>query len=391
MTDREETDDTLFDLPLDRRGGDSLKWNKYASTHPDAIGAWVADMDFSAPPAVLAALRERLDGPALGYCDEPPDLLPTVIARLERLYNWRVQPEWIVSIPGIVPGLFGAVRASGTVGSGVIAQTPNYPRFYSAAQFSDRSLLPLPSTLQDGRWHIDIQQLETHAENASTLLLCNPHNPLGTVLTKDELGEIARVCLAHDITVCSDEVHAELILDDSATHVPIASLSESIARQSITLIGPGKAFNLAGILGFGLAIIPDPTLRQAFSRQVYGVSGHVSGLAQLAALTAYRDCDAWLQQLIRYLRGNRDALQAGVATIDGISMTHVEATFLAWLDVRALELPNPHAFFLSHGVALSDGAEMGAAGYLRLNFGCARTTLDTLLARIRGAVDSLSR
>lgn len=388
MTDRDTTLDTVFDHPPDRRGGDSLKWNKYASAHPGAIGAWVADMDFSAPPAVLAALQARLDGPALGYCDEPPELLPTVIARLERLYNWRVEPEWIVSIPGIVPGLFGAVRASGETGSGVIAQTPNYPRFYSAAEYSDRRLLPLPSSLHNGRWCIDIEQLEALAPDARTLLLCNPHNPLGTVMTREELTEIARVCLAHNLTVCSDEVHAELVLDESACHIPIASLSEHIARQSITLIGPGKAFNLAGILGFGLAIIPDARLRQAFSRQVYGIAGHVSGLAQLAALTAYRDCDEWLGQLIQYLRRNRDTLEAAVGAMDGVSMTHVEATFLGWLDVSALDLANPHAFFLSHGLALSDGTEMGAPGYLRLNFGCTRATLESMLARLRGAVDS---
>lgn len=376
-----------FDNPPDRTGSDSLKWNKYADAWPGAIGAWVADTDFPAPPAVRNALRERLDGPALGYCDEPGALLEVIVERLDRLYGWRIDPAWIVSLPGVVPGLFGAVRACGTAGDAVIAQTPNYPRFYSAAQYSDQRLLRLPSHLQDGRWQLDISALEEMAtQGAKTLLLCNPHNPLGTVLTHDELTQIERICLANDIVVCSDEVHAELILDPDKTHIPIATLSPAMAQQSITLIGPGKAFNLAGVLGLGLAIIPNPALREAFSRQVFGIAGNVSGLAQIAALAAYRDSDDWLAQLVAYLRGNRDLLEARVRDMPGVSMTHVEATFLGWLDVSALTLPSPHAFFGSHGVALSDGEEMGVAGYLRLNFGCSRATLETMLARMEAAI-----
>lgn len=377
----------FFDTPPDRTGGDSLKWNKYAQQYPDAIGAWVADMDFRAPPAVLAALRERIDGPALGYCDPDPELLPLLLSLLAQRFGWRVEPEWVVTLAGIVPGLFGAVRATGKPGDAVITQSPTYPRFFSAADYSERELLKLQSVQRNERWEIDFDTFEALARRKpSTFLLCNPHNPVGRVLSVAELERVAELCLAHDITLCSDEVHAQLILDEDKKHVPIAALAPEIAAKTITLIGPGKAYNLAGVLGLGFAIIPDPTLRRAFEHHVFGISGHPTGLAYTAALAAYRDSDDWLAQLLGYLRGNRDLLEAEINAIAGLSMTHVEATFLGWINVSELALPNPHQHFLQHGVALSDGAEMGMPGYLRLNFGCARPTLETMLTRIRQAV-----
>lgn len=383
----------IFSTPPDRRSGDSLKWNKYARQYPQAIGAWVADMDFATPPPIVNALQERLAGPALGYCDPDDALLPVILARLERLYGWHVEPEWVVTLPGIVPGLFGAVRATGQAGDAVITQSPTYPRFFSAADYSDRKLLRLQSRQstgngQDRRWEIDFDQFESLAQQSpSTLLFCNPHNPVGRVYSREELLQVADICLRHNIVICSDEVHCDLVLDEDKTHIPIASLSPEIANSSITLMGPGKAFNLAGILGFGLAIIPDSTLRNAFERQIFGIAGQPNGIAFHATLAAYRDCDEWLQSLASYLRGNRDYLQSAIAALPGLSMAHVEGTFLGWLDVSALNLNSPHQHFLEHGVALSDGADMGMAGYLRLNFGCARSTLEEIVKRLQQATD----
>lgn len=391
MTSFDTSLDTFFDNPPDRRYGDSLKWNKYAQEYPDAIGAWVADMDFALPPPIAAALQQRVAGPALGYCDPDPELLPLFLERLQRLYNWQVDPEWVVTLAGIVPGLFGAVRASGKAGGSVITQSPTYPRFFSAAEYSDRELLKLQSipTQRDGstQWEIDFDQFELLArQRPSTLLLCNPHNPVGRVYTADELQRVADICLAHDIVICSDEVHCDLVLDEDKSHSPIASLSPEIAARSITLMGPGKAFNLAGVLGFGFAIIPDAALRERFERHIFGISGHPTGIAYHATLAAYRDCDDWLTALVEYLRGNRTFLATEIAKLPTLSMAPVEATFLAWLDVRALHLENPHQHFLNHGVALSDGADMGMPGYLRLNFGCARSTLEEMVQRIKIAV-----
>lgn len=383
----------LFDSTPDRRNGDSLKWNKYAQQYPDAIGAWVADMDFVTPPPIVSALQERIAGPALGYCDPDKALLPLILARLERLYGWQVEPEWVVTLPGIVPGLFGAVRACGRAGDAVITQSPTYPRFFSAAQYSERKLLKLQSVLTNEggnrRWEIDFDQFELLAQQSpSLLLLCNPHNPVGRVYSRKELLRVAEICLQHDIAICSDEVHCDLVLDEDKSHIPIASLSPEIAAASITLMGPGKAFNLAGVLGFGLAIIPDAKLREAFEAQIFGIAGHPTGIAYTATHAAYRDCDDWLRSLIQYLRANRDFLQSAIADIPSLSMAPVEATFLAWLDISALNTKNPLQHFLAHGIALSDGTELGKSGYLRLNFGCSRSTLEEMVKRIQLAAST---
>ena len=376
-----------FDSAPDRRGGDSFKWSRFADSSQDVIGAWVADMDFLAPQAVRDAVRQRLDKEALGYSELSHELIHVVIERLRRLYNWQVDPDWLVVLPGIVPGLFGAARAAGKPGDAVITQSPNYHHFFGAAEFSQRQLRKLDNKLVGGRWEMDFDQLDVLAgDGASSFLLCNPHNPLGRILSQAELETVAEVCLRNDIMICSDEIHADLLLDSDKPHIPIASLSPEIERNSITLVSPSKAFNMPGIGGFALAIIPNPELRKAFAAQIHGLTDHPGALAYCAALAAYRDCDEWLAQLLQYLRGNRDRLEQQIAAMDGLSMAHVEATFLAWINVSKLKLDNPFEHFLAHGVALSDGAGMGDKDYLRLNFACTRATLEQILERMQQAV-----
>lgn len=385
---KEQNNPTIdFDAAPCRRGGDSLKWNRYANQGEDVIAAWVADMDFLAPEPVIRAVRERIEGPALGYSESPAELVAVFVARMQRLYNWRVDPEWIVELPGVVPGLFGAARAVGGPGDGVITQSPNYYHFFGAADFSERELLRLQNHIVGDRWEMDFDQLDTLAAgNARTFLLCNPHNPVGRVLERAELERVADACLRNDLVVCSDEIHAEIVLDEDKQHIPIASLAPEVADRTISLLSPSKAFNLPGIGGFALAVIPNPELRRAFESQIYGLAAHPSALSFAAALAAYRDCDDWLTQLLAYLRINRDLLQAEVSAIEGLSMTHVEATFLGWIDVSELGLENPFDHFLEHGIALSDGTPMGNPEYQRVNFGCKRATLEEILVRLKQAV-----
>ncbi|MGI9289325.1 MAG: MalY/PatB family protein [Pseudomonadales bacterium] len=380
-----------FDLTPDRRGGDSYKWNRYASPTYDVIGAWVADMDFKAPGAVRDAVRQRLDHDALGYSEPTTELVQVIVERLQRRYNWRVNPTWFVVLPGVVPGLFGAARAVGKPGSAVITQSPNYHHFFGAAEYSQRELFRLDNKLSNGRWEMDFDQLGQLAGlGASSFLLCNPHNPVGRILSQAELEAVAEICLRNDIMICSDEIHADLLLDTDKPHIPIASLSPEIEQNSITLASPSKAFNMPGIGGFALAIIPNQELRSAFEAQMHGMAVYPGALAYSAALAAYRDCDDWLTQLLQYLKCNRDYLEKEIATIDGLSMTHVEATFLAWINVSELKLDNAFEHFLAHGVALADGAAMGDENYQRLNFGCTRATLEQILERVRRAVAALS-
>jgi cystathionine beta-lyase len=372
-----------FDTPLDRRDSDSIKWGKYAGR--DVLPLWVADMDFAAPPPVLAALHRRIDHGVFGYGGPWPALTESVLAHLESEYSWRIEPEWIVWLPGLVTGLNVACRA---VDGEVLTATPIYPPFLSAPHFSGRKLNRVELANSDGRWHFDQIALNKAATAASRLfLLCHPHNPVGRCWSRGELLDLAALADANDLIVCSDEIHCGLILDADKRHIPFASLSPEIAKRTITLMAPSKTFNIPG-LGCAFAVIPDARLRHRFEHAMHGIVPHVNVLGLAACEAAYRDCTDWHRELIAYLAANRDRVNA---TVDGkkqLKMNFVEATYLAWIDVRELGLANPAAHFEAHGLGLSDGADFGAPGWLRLNFGCPRSTLDEALRRLEEGCDA---
>jgi len=378
----------FFDPPLERRNSDSVKWRKFASGDRDIIGAWVADMDLPTAESIIEAVRTRLDERVFGYSMAPEALFEVVMARLEEHFGWKTQRDWFVVQPGVVPLLFFATNCVGGRGDSVMAPTPNYHYFLETADYTGRRLLPVDCRPSGGRWQIDFEQMaNTIASDTRMFLLCNPYNPVGRVLDREELEQIAAICLANGTKICSDEIHCDLVLDDDREHIPIASIDEEIERNSITLISPSKAFNLPGIGGFALAIIPDESLRTAFSSRAYGVATHPGALAYAAAQAAYSSCDDWLAETLNYLRGNRDMVEDAVARMNGLSMCHVEGTFLAWIDVNESGLDDPVARFLEGGVALSDGHEMGSPDHLRLNFACHRSTLEELLQRIAQVLD----
>ncbi len=221
-------------------------------------------------------------------------------------------------------------------------------------------------------------------------ILCNPQNPTGRVFTRDELLRLARICLHNNIIICSDEIHCGLVLDNDKGHITLSTLDEDIARQTITLLAPSKTYNLPG-LGCSFAVIPDKGLRSHFKAAMNGIVPHVNALGFTAALAAYRDCEDWRLALIDYLRGNRDLVEDFVANTPGLSMHHTEATYLAWIDCRNLDVPNPAAFFEDAGVGLSDGSDFGTEGFVRLNFGCARSLLVEALGRMGDALARLTR
>lgn len=372
-----------FDQPVDRRGSDSEKWRKYAGR--DILPLWVADMDFVAPPPIVAALQQRIAHGVFGYPHPWASLTESVRAHLERHYQWRIDEEWLVWLPGLVTGLNVACRA---VPGGVFTATPIYPPFLSAPHLAGSPLARTDLRNADGSWHWDLAAADACCDAATRLfLLCHPHNPVGRCWTREELESLAAWAEARDLVVCSDEIHCGLILDPHRQHIPFAALSPAAARRSITLMAPSKTFNIPG-LGCAFAVIPDAALRGRFRRAMAGIVPHVNNLGLLACEIAYRDCDDWHRDLLAYLRSNRDAVEAAVAVLPGISMTHVEATYLAWLDVRGLGLERPHAHFENHGLGLSDGADFGAPGWLRLNFGCPRVTLDAALTRLAKACAS---
>lgn len=350
---------------------------------------WVADMDFLSPPAVLDALMARVQHGVFGYTLSPAELTTHVVERLQNLYAWKVEPEWIVWLPGLVSGLNVVCRAVGQAGDAVLTQAPIYPPFLSAPKNQGRIVQTCAMMQQEGRWEIDFDEMQRAITSLTKLyILCNPHNPCGRIFSRDELEQVAGICLRRDLVLCSDEIHCDLLLDGDKKHLPIATLSPEIADRTITLMAPSKTFNIAG-LGLSFAVIPNKKLREPVVDAKQGIVPWPNALSYTAALASYQQGAEWLEELLDYLRINRDIVERRITTMHGLSCVHVEATYLAWIDARPLELENPHHFFEKAGVGLSNGQEFGCDGFLRLNFGCPRSMLEEALERMERAVSSL--
>ncbi len=377
-----------FDTVPQRLGTDSQKWQKYAGR--DVLPLWVADMDFKSSPAIVAALHARVDQGIFGYARPVKSTVDAVVNAMESRYGWRIDPSWLVWLPGLVVGLNITAQAFAQPGEEVLTLAPVYPPFMSAPKNSARVSNTVAFVLRDGQWTIDWDALE-RAVNPRTKLfyLCNPHNPLARVWRRDELIRLGEFCVKHDLVLCSDEIHCDLILDPALPHHPTGTLGEAIARRTITLMAPSKTYNVPG-LGTSLAIIPDATLRARFVRATAGVVAEVTSLGFTACEAAYRDSEPWRQALLAYLRGNRDYLVDFVAReLPGVKIeAPIEATYLAWLNVSARGLADPIAHFEQHGVGLSDGAFFGSpkGQHVRINFGCPRATLAEALRRMKAAL-----
>ena len=372
-----------FDQTTDRRGTASLKWERYRGR--DIVPLWVADMDFRSPPEMLEALHKRVEHGVFGYPVPPHALVDTIVERMQRMHGWAIEPDWIVWLPGVVVGLNVACRAIGQPGDQVATFTPIYPPFLSAPRHVQKSTIRVPLAKQGDRYTFDVDRFGASiTAHTHMLLLCNPHNPVGRSFDRAELARVAEVCLGHNIVICSDEIHCDLILDDKR-HVPTATLGREVEQQTITLMAPSKTFNIPG-LGCAMAIIPNGNLRRRFLDARSGLVPHVNVLGYEAALAAYRHCEPWRQALLAYLRGNRDLLLREVNRIPGLAMGPVEATYLAWIDASALGVDDPPRFFEQAGVGLSDGAEFEGPGFVRLNFGCPRATIEQALERIGNIV-----
>ena len=375
-----------FDTPIDRHGTASVKWNKYGNR--DIIPMWVADMDFACAPAVVEALRRRVDHPIYGYSEPPPGLVDATISHLENEYGWKIQPEWIVWLPGLVVGLNVVCRAFGREGADVLTAVPIYPPFLSAPANAARHAVRVQMVEANGAWHWDMAALERAITPSSRLLLlCNPHNPVGRVFSRDDLREIADACARHNLILCSDEIHNGLVLDPDKRHIPVASLSEEIAQRTVTLMSASKTFNLPA-LGCAYAIASNPDVRAKLKKAMAGIVHHVGLMGYIATEAAYRNGKDWQLALLDHLRGNRDLVEREIAKMQGLRIWHAEATYLSWIDARELRTDDPLQFFSDAGVGLYDGALFGAPGFLRLNFACPRPLLERALERMARAVDA---
>ena len=385
-----------FDQLIERRSTESYKWRTYPE---DVLPLWVADMDFMSPEPVRRALRELVDRGVFGYprglhddTSDLPEYTQTIVERLHDRYAWHVEPQDVIFVPGIVVGFNAVCHMFRAQGGSIAVQPPVYTPILEAPQTAsltrNEALLAHQS---DGTYAVDWDQF-TAALQADTraFILCNPHNPVGRVFRRDELERMAELCLTRDVLICSDEIHGDLIYQGQQ-HLPIASLDPEIAQHTITFFAPSKTFNLPGLQA-SVVIIQNTELRQRYQAARQKLLPWVNLMGLTAMQAAYHAGQPWLDELLLYLEANRDFVYDFVTNeLPGLTMAQPEGTYLAWLDCRGAQLEDPFQFFLNQAkVALSDGKSYGAGGlgFVRLNFGCPRVTLEEALQRMKVALSS---
>ncbi len=386
-----------FNQLLDRRATESVKWRAYPG---DVLPLWVADMDFMSPEPVRRALRAAAEHGVFGYPRglhgggvDVPEFGQTIIDRLRVRYAWDVELQDIVFLPGVVVGLNVMCNMFRAQGGSIMVQPPVYTPILEAPLNAGLTRTEaLLARQPDGAYAVDWDQFTaTLRDDTRAFILCNPHNPVGRVYRRDELEHMAELCLARNVLICSDEIHGDLIYRD-AQHRPLASLDPEIAQRTITFFAPSKTFNLPGLQA-SVVIIQNPELRQRVQAARQDLVPWVNLMGMTAMQAAYREGQAWLDELLVYLEANRNFVYDFVRSeLPGLSLAKPEGTYLAWIDCRGANLENPYEFFLNKAkVALSDGTIYGTGGqgFVRLNFGCPRATLEEALQRMKQALTNL--
>lgn len=367
----------------------SIKWRFYPE---EVIPCWIADMDFDIAPPIKAAMEALIARGELGYPQgyAQSGLNEVFCHRLASRYGWQVNPEQVQFFSDVVQTIYLALLTLSEPGDGVLFQTPIYPPFFSAVAETGRRADTCALAWTDAGYRIDFAALERSIDaRTRILLLCHPHNPTGRAFTREELEGLAALVLRHDLRVISDEIHADLMLTPR-THIPFASLSPEIAARTLTLTSPSKPFNIAGLC-LAAAVFGSPALAKAFARLPEHVRGGRSALGMAAARAAWTEGDTWLEGTLALLRRNRDRIAEFVASRwPGVRHVAPEATYLAWLDFRALDLGmEPQKFFLTQArVGLSEGPAFGeeGKGWVRLNFATSPEVLEEILLRMDRAL-----
>jgi cystathionine beta-lyase len=395
-----------FDQICSRKNTDCLKWDTVQSIfgHEDVIPMWIADMDFPVPQPIIEAIRKRAEHPCYGYTKPGIRVIETVVERIQRKFHWKIEPEWVVFTPGLIPALHFAVRTLTHPGDEVILQEPVYHPFFKAIISSGCQIINNGLKLVGGRYEMDYEDLEskfhsrggmflTNSSRVKAVILCNPHNPVGRLWDRKELIRMGEIVLRHGAVVIADEIHCE-ILFKGHRHTPFASISEEFEKNCILCISPSKTFNLAG-LEISTVIIPNKKLRDEFSTMRSGILPESNLFGYLALEAAYRYGDEWLNQVLEYLQGNLDfMLDYFVNRIPRIKVIQPQGTYLIWLDCRELGMDNLalRSFMREKAkVGLDDGFLFGegGGGFQRMNIACPRSILVEALGRIEGAVNGV--
>jgi cysteine-S-conjugate beta-lyase len=382
-----------FDQGINRLNTDSVKWDGRVSAFgtEDVLPLWVADGDFAVANPIQQALIARVSHPIYGYTNYPRDLTELLVNWQAQRHNWKIEPEWLVTMPGVVATLYAAVRALTKEGDAVIVQPPVYTPFFSAVTDNNRRLLLNPLKNNDGHYEMDFEHLEECAkQGARLLLLCSPHNPVGRVWTRDELDKLIEISKRYNLTVVSDEIHADLVFSPHK-HTPLVSLDE-MSDKLVTIFSPGKTFNITG-LGMAFMVASDPGLRAQLAYEFKTLHIESNNPFTLTAVkAAYMQGADWLNELLAYLAETQQQVVAYIqAHLPRIKVQASEGTFLMWLDFNSLGMEDKklHRFLVKQaGVGLSAGTLYGPAGsgFMRLNIAAPRALVMQALKQIQQAM-----
>lgn len=366
-----------FDEIIPRNNTESSKWTKFPA---EVLPFWVADMDFAAPDFILDAIRQRLDHPILGYTHTPPSLVESFQGWLEYHFGWAVPSEWVVWVPGVVPQLNLAAQLLPSP-SELLIPTPVYHPFLDLAENAGIRDIRVPMQ-ESPRWTMDFAAMaDALTPDTRMLVICNPQNPTSRCYDDGELQDLANFVEQHDLLLVSDEIHANIVLAPEQRHQPVAAAHPELASRTITLYAATKIYNIPG-MSCAAAVIPDEALREQFMHARAGLQPGIGPLEFIASDAAFNDRSQWIPDLLDYLRGNfalvKDAL--------GDRVANLEATYLAWINVRDMGLEDTEAYFARHGIGISPGAQFGEPGHIRFNFGCPRQTLEQGLERLTRAI-----
>lgn len=375
-----------FDRQVSRRGTDSYKWDSARSD--DVLPLWVADMDFQTAPAVVDALRRRVEHGIFGYTRVPDSYYEAVTGWFARRHAWTIDPAWIIYTSGVVPAVSAVIKALTVPGDRVLVQTPVYNCFFSSIRNNGCETVSSPLVFAGKTYTVDYEDLERRASDprVKLMLLCNPHNPVGRVWRRGELQRIGEICIRHGVTVVSDEIHCELVFPGHR-YIPFASVSEEFLHHSVTCVSPSKAFNIAG-LQIANIVCADAGRRARIDRAINDNEVcDVNPFGVIATQAAYGEGEEWLDGLVGYLQANYlHMLDFCREHLPDFPVTVLEGTYLVWMDCRRLGMSSEELerrLVAEAGLWLNAGIMYGAEGegFMRWNIACPRATLTEGLKR----------
>lgn len=386
-----------FDERYKRQGTSCVKWD-FSETYfqaKDLLPMWVADMDFKTPPFIIDAVKKRAEHEIYGYTVRPDSYYTSIIDWIGKKHQWKIEKDWIIFSPGIVPAVNMAVMAYTQPGDKVIVQPPVYFPFFSAVRDNGRQLIMNELVLKDGRYYMDFEDLEKQIDNRTKMIIIsNPHNPGGSAWTSEELKQLGEICIKHNVLLISDEIHSDLVIPPFK-HTVAANISKEIADVTISMMAPSKTFNLAGMASSSV-IISNPTLRNTFQVMIDNVHVGMGNLfGMVASEAAYTHGEKWLGQLLEYIKGNLDYLEDYLKkNIPQVKMIRPEATYLVWLDFRELGMNDEELkqfvlekakLGLNHGPVFGQGG----SGFQRMNVACPRSIVEEAMERLNRAINNL--